>query len=128
MARRSASILLAVFIAAVSIVSLIEGGHELLHTFKNPLHYHSAKHRVNDHALRDHLHFSKMKFAHEMEASVSTGNFISLSFVFFQDTNHALLVLTEDVHATAYPHIADQLSPHPPTPPPLAIIMHPVYA
>lgn len=120
----SARILLGIFLLSVSLIQLIELGHEVLHTFKNPVHYHSARKYKDfkDHSLEDH-HFPKMKFAHEMNEPQQPNNFIALAYVFFQPLY--LFDFSRSAHArVSGSEIINReyaVYHSPPTPPPLVV-------
>ena len=120
----SARILLYVFIMSVSLIQVIELGHGILHTFKNPLHHHQIRKNRNSqaHTVVEH-HFPKMKFAHEMDEPSAPDNFIALAYGFcqaftdyeFSPNSFSLKYYTTVVECCYLVHIC------PPTPPPSLI-------
>jgi|GEM_PF-2621880 len=120
---RNANILLAVFALSVSLISIFELGHEVLHTFENPIHHHAVKVRkaTVSHTLVDH-HFSKMKFAHEMEeAPQPSNNFIALLYGFFSplDEYQFNTYTVLQLHQTSVVQSCYSVHTSPLTPPPL---------
>lgn len=122
MKSRSSRILLGIFVLSVSLTQLIELGHEVLHAFKNPIHYHKTrKHKdIKDHSLKDH-DFPKMKFAHEMNEPQTPNNFIALAYVFIQpfdqhDFSRSPLAKVSLVRIVEHDYVVYH---SPPTPPPL---------
>ena len=123
MKLKSAIILLVIFGLSVSLPQAIEIGHGILHSFKNPIHFHKArKHKdFKDHSLKDH-HFPKMKFAHEMDEPQTPSNFIALAYAFFQPIDQY------DFSRSAFSKIRllrpvehDYVVYHSPTPPPVVV-------
>ena len=124
MERRSARILLVIFTLSASLTQVVELGHQILHSFQNPIHYHKVRKYkdVTDHSLKDH-HFQKMKFSHEMDEPQSPSNFIALTFGFFQEFPeynfyHRILSTAFRNGVIERDYRVDH---SPPTPPPLVV-------
>lgn len=126
-AARNARILLAVFIASASLVSVLEAGHQFLHTFKNPFHNHGnvvtrkgsgspdLQHTLEQHGFR------KVKFdTRLMERDESVNNFILIAFGFFDaQENYCFSSNSSDLlHNTRLESFLNPVHSSPPTPPP----------
>ena len=126
MARTNSRILLVIFFISVSIIPLVELGHDLLHSFKNPFHYHEVYHKsYSTHSVGDHHHFGKMKFAYQMEENQHMDNLVWFAYQFsksideFTSTPNVVLL----IHNTRITELSYCVHSSPPTPPPLAILL-----
>ncbi len=125
MARTHSRILLVIFFLSVSIIPMIEMGHDILHRFKNPFHYHDGGHQLYAvHSTADHFGFQKMKFAHQMEDNQPMHNLVWFAYQFskslesFASAPHEAVTLNHYTIITESPYAVHA---SPPTRPPLAI-------
>lgn len=83
MARKNSQVLLVIFFLSVSIIPMIEMSHDILHSFKNPFHFHETRHKsYSVHTASDHHGFKKMKFAHQMEDNQPIHNLAWFAYQF----------------------------------------------
>ena len=122
MAQTNSRVLLVIFFISVSIIPLVEMGHDLLHSFKNPFHYHGLHHKsYSIHTVGDHHHFGKMKFAYQMEENQHIDNLVWFAYQFSKSVEEfssisSVVLLEHNTRTTKSTYI---IYTTPPTPPPL---------